>query len=148
MGSIKVKVSLKSRSFFVEELTITEVARKAGLRPSAIRYYESVNLLPEPRRVSGRRRYDAEIVDRLAFIQVAQRLGFTLTEIQTLFQSEANSPLSASWQTLARQKLTEVDLLMQRARTMRKMLLQGLRCDCTNLPECIDCVLSNCANQS
>ncbi|GCE16527.1 MerR family transcriptional regulator [Dictyobacter kobayashii] len=134
----------------MEELTISEVAKQAGLRPSAIRYYESINLLPAPRRISGQRRYDPTILDRLAFIQVAQKLGFSLTEIQFLFDNrEEETQLADYWQTLARQKLTEVDTLIQQALGVKQMLVQGLRCNCPNLSDCIDCVLTNChgANQ-
>jgi MerR family transcriptional regulator, redox-sensitive transcriptional activator SoxR len=46
----------------MEELAIGEVARRAGIRPSALRYYESIGLLPAPTRVSGRRRYDERTV--------------------------------------------------------------------------------------
>ena len=42
-------------------LTIGQVARRAGLKTSAIRYYESVGLLPEPERESGQRRYEYQI---------------------------------------------------------------------------------------
>ena len=66
------------------KLTISEVARQAGIRASAIRYYESVGLLPMPQRVSGQRRYHAEILRRLAFIQAAQAVGFSVAEMQTL----------------------------------------------------------------
>ena len=65
----------------MEELTISEVARRSGVRATTIRYYESINVLPEPRRANGRRRYEPAILDRLAFIHVAQRLGFSLNEI-------------------------------------------------------------------
>jgi MerR family transcriptional regulator, redox-sensitive transcriptional activator SoxR len=130
----------------MEELTITQVARQAGVRPSTLRYYESINLLPPPPRVSGRRRYDPAILDRLSFIQIAQKLGFTLTEIQILFHNqEGISSLSASWQQLARQKLTEVEMLIQRSHQIKTLLLQGLDCTCSDLPDCIDCVLLNCA---
>jgi MerR family redox-sensitive transcriptional activator SoxR len=130
----------------MEELTISEVARQARIRPSAIRYYESINLLPLPHRMSGRRRYDEAILDRLAFIQIAQKLGFTLTEIQLLFhQQEEKASLSESWQTLARQKLAEVDTVIEHAHNVKKLLMQGLGCDCPDLPNCIDCVLVNCS---
>ena len=69
----------------MEELTIGEVARQAGIRPSALRYYESIGLLPVPRRVNGRRRYDPAIVQQLTVLQVARQAGFTIAEIQTLF---------------------------------------------------------------
>ena len=129
----------------MQELTITEVARQAGVRPSTLRYYESISLLPPPRRVSGRRRYHPAILNRLTFIQVAQKLGFTLAEIQILFHNqEGPTSLSSNWQQLARQKLTEVEMLIQRSREIKTLLVQGLDCTCSDLPDCIDCVLLNC----
>ena len=129
----------------MEELTITEVARRAGVRATTIRYYESINVLPQPRRANGRRRYDPAILDRLAFIHVAQRLGFTLTEIVLLFeQRDMAVPLSECWQAMARAKLTDVERLIRHAREVRQTLISGLRCGCPNLHECIDCVLKQC----
>ncbi len=126
----------------MEELTISEVARRAGIRPSAIRYYESVSVLPAPRRVSGHRRYNADILRRLAVIQMAQQVGFTVAEMKTLFESlDTETASAAQWQTLARQKLAEVDTLIQRASEMKRMLLERLHCDCANLEDCINCLL-------
>jgi MerR family transcriptional regulator, redox-sensitive transcriptional activator SoxR len=130
----------------MEELTISEVARRSGVRATTIRYYESINVLPEPRRANGRRRYDRAVLDRLAFIHVAQRLGFTLTEIVLLFeQRDTTVPLSERWQALAREKLADVERLIRHAREVRQSLISGLRCDCPNLDECIDCVVEQCA---
>jgi MerR family transcriptional regulator, redox-sensitive transcriptional activator SoxR len=124
------------------ELTISEVARQAGIRTSAIRYYESVGLLPLPQRVSGQRRYHAEILRRLAFIQAAQAVGFSVAEMQMLLHElDGDTPLSARWQSLAKRKLAEVDTLIHRAQSMRRMLEQGLHCSCPDLEQCIDCVL-------
>ena len=64
---------------------ISQVAREAGLRPSAIRYYEQVRILPTPPRVSGQRRYDRSVLYRLAVVRRAQDMGFSLEEIRTLF---------------------------------------------------------------
>jgi MerR family transcriptional regulator, redox-sensitive transcriptional activator SoxR len=129
-------------------LTISDVARRAGMRPSAIRYYESVNVLPTPRRVSGQRRYDESVLRRLTFIQIAQEAGFRVAEMQILFNSRENdpafTPLSERWQTLARQKLIEVEALIQRANGMKQLLEVGLRCGCPNLDDCINCLLINC----
>ena len=130
----------------MEELTISEVARRSGVRATTIRYYESINVLPAPRRANGRRRYDAAILDRLAFIHVAQRLGFTLSEIVLLFEQRGTAaPLSERWQAIAREKLADVERLIRHAREVRQTLLGGLRCGCENLEECIDCVLKQCA---
>jgi MerR family redox-sensitive transcriptional activator SoxR len=130
----------------MEELTISEVARRSGVRATTIRYYESINVLPPPRRANGRRRYDEAILDRLAFIHVAQRLGFTLSEIVLLFeQRDTAVPLSERWQAMAREKLADVEHLIRHAREVRQTLISGLRCGCENLHECIDCVLKQCA---
>ena len=124
------------------ELTISEVARQAGIRASAIRYYESVGLLPPPQRVSGQRRYHPDTLRRLAFIQAAQAVGFSVAEMQTLLQElGGNVPLSKRWQSLAQQKLTEVDALLLRAQGMKRMLTNSLHCGCPDLEKCIDCVL-------
>ena len=124
------------------ELTISEVAKQAGVRASAIRYYESVGLLPLPQRMSGQRRYDADILRRLAFIQAAQAVGLSVAEMRTLLNElDGDAPLSARWQSLAKRKLAEVDTLIQRAQSMRRMLVQGLHCGCPDLEQCIDCVL-------
>lgn len=126
----------------MEELTISEVAKRAGIRASAIRYYESVKLLPPPQRSSGRRRYNSEILRQLAFIQVAQAAGFSLAEIQTFMNElDGNAPLSERWQSLAQHKLAEVDALMRKVQGMQMILQNGLNCSCTNLEECIDCII-------
>ena len=127
------------------ELTIGQVAGRAGLRTSTIRYYESINVLPAPRRRSGQRRYDPAVLERLAFIQTAQHLGFSLAEIELLFRHpEGDTPLSERWHTLANQKLAEMNRVIQEAASIRRLLTRGLRCDCPNLHECIGCVLAHC----
>jgi MerR family transcriptional regulator, redox-sensitive transcriptional activator SoxR len=130
------------RDGFMEELTISEVAKRAGIRASAIRYYESIQLLPPPRRSAGRRRYNPDVLRRISFIQVAQAAGLTIAEIQTLINElDSDMPLSERWQTLARQKLAEVDALMHKVQGMKMILINGLNCNCTNLEECIDCII-------
>jgi MerR family transcriptional regulator, redox-sensitive transcriptional activator SoxR len=122
----------------MEEFTISEVAKRAGIRPSAIRYYESVGILPAPQRINGRRRYNSSVLQRLLVIQTAQQAGFTVSEIGSLFNGfPSDTPASARWQVLARQKLTEVDRLIRRAQSMKRLLEEGLlRCGCLTLDEC------------
>ena len=62
-------------------MTIGQVAQKAGVAASAIRYYESRGLLPEPERLDGQRAR-SDVLGRLAFIGVAQSAGFKLEEIR------------------------------------------------------------------
>src|SRR5690242_10673684 len=124
------------------ELTIGEVARQAKLRPSALRYYESVGLLPAPRRASGQRRYDHTVLQRLTVIQLAQEAGFTVAEIKTLFFSfPPDTPASERWQVLAQAKLAQVNALIQKAEATKRLLEEGLlQCRCLTLDECAACI--------
>jgi MerR family transcriptional regulator, redox-sensitive transcriptional activator SoxR len=125
----------------VESMSIGEVARSAGVRPSALRYYEGVGLLPPPERENGRRRYDGEVLrevlDRLAVVRVAQQAGFTISEIMTLLDGFSEDiPPSERWRLLAREKLPEVEALVERALGMKDLLERGLRCECLSLEDC------------
>jgi MerR family transcriptional regulator, redox-sensitive transcriptional activator SoxR len=125
----------------VEGTSIGEVARRAGVRPSALRYYERVGVLPSPGRENGRRRYGGEALrealDRLAVVRVAQRAGFTIAEIRTLLDGfSEDTPPSERWRVLARDKLPEVDALAERALGMKDLLERGLRCECLSLEGC------------
>jgi MerR family transcriptional regulator, redox-sensitive transcriptional activator SoxR len=113
-------------------LTIGDVAREAGLKASAIRYYESVGLLPEPERVSGQRRYDDDTLRRLRVIEVAKQAGFSLDEARVLLADAGGPQLRA----LAERKLPEVDELIARAQAMRAWLMTASDCNCETLDVC------------
>jgi MerR family transcriptional regulator, redox-sensitive transcriptional activator SoxR len=120
---------------------IGAVASRAGVRPSALRYYERMGLLPRPGRENGRRRYDGEALrkalERLAVVRVAQQAGFTISEIRTLLDGfSEDTPPSERWRVLAQDKLPEVEVLVERALGMKDILERGLRCECLNLEEC------------
>src|SRR5207248_5270975 len=117
----------------MDRLTISQVARQIGLQASAIRYYEQIGLLPPAQRLSGQRRYDSTVLHRLAIIQRARQLGFTLTEIRQLFFGfrDATRP-SERWRTLSRRKLAELDRLMEGIIAVRGVLKKWMtkcRCD-------------------
>ena len=118
-------------------LTIGEVARRAGVRASAIRYYEEAGLLEEPERVGGKRRYDEEVLRRLALIGGAKRAGFTIGEIRTLLHGfPPGTGAAQRWQALASEKLIEVDEAIAQLRQTRGLLEEALRCECASLDEC------------
>jgi MerR family redox-sensitive transcriptional activator SoxR len=119
------------------QLTIGEVARRTGLRTSAVRYYESVGLLPLPPRLNGRRRYGPDVVRLLQTIRFAQDAGFSVAEVKTLFHGfEASVRPSARWRALAARKLVELDALVARAEIMREALRTGMRCGCLRIEDC------------
>lgn len=129
-------------------LSIGEVARKAGMRPSALRYYEEAGLLPAPRRVNGRRRYDAEILQRLAVLRVGQQAGFTIAELRTLIQGFGEMVRPAQrWRKLAERKLSELDALIARAEGMKRLLQTGLDCNCVKWEDCPVIEGAGCSTQ-
>jgi MerR family redox-sensitive transcriptional activator SoxR len=114
-------------------LTIGQVAARAGLNTSRIRYYESVGVLPEPVRVSGQRRYEEDVLRRLNVIDVAQRAGLTLDEIRDL----TGSPHAGDrLRELAERKLPEIEALIARAEEMKRWLEAARRCDCETVHAC------------
>jgi len=124
-------------------MSIGELARRAGIRASAIRYYESIGLLPSPIRSSGRRQYDPGAVDRLLVIQSARGLGFGVREILTLIDGgRSKTSITERWRALARKKLPEIEALIGRASRMKKLLESGLTCGCVRIE---DCILHECA---
>jgi MerR family transcriptional regulator, redox-sensitive transcriptional activator SoxR len=119
------------------DMTIGAVARRAGVATSALRFYESIGLVPSPARVNGQRRYDASTLQRLAVIERAQQAGFTLAEIRELFFGFATgTPPAARWQTLAQRKLAELEAQLARIRAMQGLLHEGLRCGCLTMEQC------------
>jgi MerR family redox-sensitive transcriptional activator SoxR len=118
-------------------LAIGELAELAGKRPSSIRYYEQVGLLPPPVRVSGQRRYDAGTVRTLAVIDTAQRAGLTLDEVRTLLSaSPGDSSAIDRLRDVADRKLPEIVALIERTELVRSWLEAAARCECPNLNEC------------
>lgn len=120
-------------------LTIGEVATSAGLRTSAIRYYERKGLLPAPKRISGQRRYEETILQTLNVIQLAQAAGFTIAEIQRLLNAfPEDTPASIRWQAMANAKLAEAEALITRANAMKATLHHLLQCTCDDINACGD----------
>ena len=114
-------------------MAIGEVARQAGLRTSAIRYYERLGLLPLAARSSGRRRYGEDVLLQLRVIGFARQGGFTLREIHQLF---GGRPYSARFRELAARKIAELEHVIERAREMQSMLRYARRCQCVTLEQC------------
>jgi MerR family redox-sensitive transcriptional activator SoxR len=121
----------------VTDLTIGEVAHKAGLQTSAIRYYEKIGLLPKTQRVGGQRRYETSVLNYLEVINVAKRAGFRMDEIRHLFHGFGRGiPAFHRWQVLAQRKIAEMDDLIARAKKMKLLLQRADRCKCLDLEDC------------
>ena len=121
----------------MEGMRIGEVARRTGLAPSAIRYYESLGLIPRPTYDGGKRRYDASVVEWLSLVALAREAGFTMAEIKRLVTGfTPGTRPAARWQELATRKLAEIDAMVARAERMRAVLRIALDCGCFRLEDC------------
>src|SRR5919108_1790203 len=110
-------------------LTIGDVARRVGVRPSALRYYEAQGILrPADRRPNRYRIYSDDAVNLLLFVKRAQSLGITLKEIKPLLNlaSQGQQPCSHVKQ-LARSHLREIDEKIRELQALRNELRTLLR---------------------
>ncbi|HWW18203.1 MAG TPA: MerR family transcriptional regulator [Candidatus Saccharimonadales bacterium] len=119
-------------------MKIGELAGRAGLKPSAIRYYERLGILEAPHRVGGQRRYAADTLDRVLLIRFAADMGFTLAEIKLFLAGlQNNTPVGPRWKKLAHAKIKQVNDTMQRSRRLKALLEHLLHCRCPSLQVCV-----------
>jgi MerR family redox-sensitive transcriptional activator SoxR len=137
---LEVEVNFKSRTIYREpQVTIGEVAAKAALAASAIRYYERTGLLKQPLRKNGRRIYSDEVLHQLVIIEFAKETGFTLSETKLLLHGfPENTPASARWRKMASEKIRELDVALAKTKAMRDMLEAITSCRCRKLDQCAE----------
>ena len=115
-------------------LTIGELARRAGVTTSTLRYYEELGLLPRPARISGQRRYPESAARRVAAIQLYSDAGFTLAEQKALLATRAGTP--GDRRQLMQRKLADLDEQIARAQAVREAIRHGLRCPHEDITQC------------
>ena len=114
-------------------LTIGELARRAGVTTSALRYYEELGLLPPPARISGQRRYPESAARLVGVILLYSDAGFTLAEQKALLAPRDGTP---AWKELAQRKLAELDERIAKAAAAREAIRHGLRCPHEDIAQC------------
>lgn len=117
-------------------LDIGDVAARARMRPSALRYYEQIGLLPAAERIRGRRAFPATVVRRLALIKMLQRTGFSLAEIHELLATSTTTGATRQWRELAERKLPDLDRLIHDTQTLRQAVADCLACGCMRFDNC------------
>ena len=132
-------MNTKSRAtgtFVKATLSIGDVAAATGLHASAIRYYEDAGILPKPGRVSGKRRYHPDTIDRVMLIRFCSRLGMRLTDIRGLLATPRGTRAKEYWRRLVDGKLDEIAGLINAARGVERILRESRDCDCVSLESC------------
>jgi len=121
-----------------DELSIGLVAERAGVNVSALRFYEERGLIGSRRSDGGQRRYHRSVLRRVAFIQVAQRVGLTLEEIgralATLPHDDALT--AADWQRLSAAWRPMLDDRIRLLEGLRNELDSCIGCGCLSLERC------------
>ena len=119
-------------------MKIGELARNAGLRASAVRYYEKLGIVSAPDRKGNQRRYAGDALNRLLLIRFASDMGFTLAEIKIFLSGlRSDVPVGPRWRKLAHRKIKQVDASIKRSRQLRSLLQHLLHCRCPSLPVCV-----------
>jgi MerR family redox-sensitive transcriptional activator SoxR len=119
-------------------LKIGELAKQAGLRTSAIRYYEKLGILAPPDRKGNQRRYAGDSLDRLLLIRFASEMGFTLAEIRLFLSGlRSDAPVGPRWRKLAHGKIKQIDASIKRSRQLKSLLQHLLQCRCPSLQVCV-----------
>ena len=113
-----------------DTMGIGELARRTGLTPEGIRFYERAGLLPPPGRVGGRRRYTAADAERLVAIRLCRAAGFTLDEVRRILQR------TGEWRPVVRTKLAQIEHQMVLLAAVRDALQEALDCDHDDPMEC------------
>ena len=119
-------------------MKIGQLAARANLNASAIRYYEKRGLLPPPHRQGNQRRYPSDSLNRILLIRFASEMGFTLNEIKLFLSGiKETAPVGPRWKKLAHRKLAEVAETMQRSRLLKSLLEHLHHCRCSSLSICV-----------
>ncbi|TQM26414.1 MerR family transcriptional regulator [Nocardia bhagyanarayanae] len=114
-------------------LDIAEVAERAGLAPSALRFYEKRGLIEPDGRNGLRRTYHPDVLPRLALVSCARSAGFTIAQIARFLTA---TPEDAELRSHLAKRANQLDEDIARLTRMR----DGLRhtATCTHRP-LVDC---------
>ena len=121
-----------------ELLTIGEVAERAGVAQSTLRYYERELLIESTRSSGGQRRYHRDALRRIAFIRAAQHVGLSLEEIRQALASlpSARTPTAADWRKLSQSWRPRLDRRIAELERLRDSLDSCIGCGCLSLRIC------------
>ncbi len=127
-----------TRSAAHRVLTVGEVAARAGVATSALRFYEAEGLIQSFRTPAGHRRYQPDVLRRVSFVRTAQLVGLTLTEIREALASlpDGRTPTARDWSRLAKNWQPRLDERIAVLTRLRDQLGDCIGCGCLSLSAC------------
>lgn len=117
-----------------DTLGIGEIAARAGVSTSRIRYYDERGLISPVARAGGRRRFAPSAVRRLWLIDLCTQAGFTLAETKLLLADRGRRRVAS--RKLAEHKLSDITAQIAQLHAARDLIETGLRCTCPSLEDC------------
>ncbi|GAA1449221.1 redox-sensitive transcriptional activator SoxR [Leifsonia poae] len=120
-------------------LTVGEVATRSGVAVSALHFYERQGLIASERTAGNQRRYRRDVLRRVAFIRVSQRVGVPLADIRMALDSlpEGRTPTKKDWARLSRLWRDELDARIRDLEHLRNDLTGCIGCGCLSLRTCV-----------
>ncbi|MEO4040496.1 redox-sensitive transcriptional activator SoxR [Hoeflea sp. CAU 1731] len=122
----------------MKTIGIGDLAGRTGVSVSAIRFYETAGLLTSERNAAGQRRFVRSDIRRLAFVQIAQQLGFTIEQIRKQLAAlpAKRTPNKKDWSKISRNFRKELDDRIERMVRLRDNLDGCIGCGCLSLRAC------------
>lgn len=119
-------------------LTVGEVAERSGFAPSALRFYERLGLLRATRTAGGQRRYERNVLRRLAFIRAARNVGLSLDEVAAALAQlpDGRTPTRSDWTRLSNGWRRRLDEQIAALTALRDGLDSCIGCGCLSLRRC------------
>lgn len=120
------------------ELSVGEVAKRAGVAVSALHFYEARGLIRSNRTGGNQRRYGRDVLRRIAVIRVAQQVGIPLAEIAAALDSlpEGRTPTRDDWAKLSTAWRDDLDRRIEQLTRLRDGLTDCIGCGCMSIDRC------------
>ena len=121
-----------------DELSIGEVARRSGVAPSALRFYEHRGLIASTRTDGNQRRYDRAVLRRIALIQAGRAAGISLAEIRAALAGlpTSRTPNRRDWERLSSRWRNDLDARIETLQALRERLTTCIGCGCLSIDRC------------
>jgi MerR family transcriptional regulator, redox-sensitive transcriptional activator SoxR len=125
-------------SKLANRVTIGELARRAGVATSALRYYEQLGLISSERTAGGQRRYARAMLRRVAFVRAAQTVGLSLDEVRTALARlpDERTPSKTDWNKVSATWIRRIDERIAELERLRETLNGCVGCGCLSLRTC------------
>ncbi|OSC41983.1 redox-sensitive transcriptional activator SoxR [Mycobacterium decipiens] len=121
-----------------ELFTVGELAKRSGFSTSAIRFYEGQGLITASRTGGGQRRFERQMLRRLAFIRAARNVGLSLDEVAAALARlpDGRTPTRTDWTRLSKDWRARLDDQIAGLMALRDSLDSCIGCGCLSLKRC------------